>query len=214
VVITGRDPARCAQAQSHLSHLGRVHAVSAHAGDPTSATDLVENAVGWMGGIDHVINNAGISLGGYPADLDDAVMLKSYEVNTLGAVRLIRAALPFLEAAKGASIVNVLTAGLWHTGAGLAPYHTSKGALAALTRQLAYDLAPKDIRVNGLAPGVVATEMTGNARGGLIGEAVSRTPMQRTASVDELCGPVIYLLSNASSFMTGQLMVVDGGLTL
>lgn len=133
-------------------------------------------------------------------------------VNLDGPRHMITAFLPQLTQTNGA-IINLGSIMSVRAGPGLTAYAASKGALAQYTKALAHDLAPKGVRVNALLPGVIATPMTAPTRNNpeAIGRFMAHTPMGRTGQPEELVGPVIFLASSASSYITGALLPVDGG---
>ena len=133
-------------------------------------------------------------------------------MNLRGPVFLLQAALPYLTASPAASVINVISAGAFLASANVAMYGGAKAAMMSFTRSMASAWAPLGIRVNALAPGTVETDMVrGNTP-----EAQERmrqaSPMKRGADPDEMVGPAVYLASDASSFMTGQVLLVDGGM--
>lgn len=138
-----------------------------------------------------------------------------FQVNVLGAAAFARAcARVMIEQGSGGRIVNLGSiAGL--TGLpNIGPYNASKAALDAITRTLAVELGPHNILVNTLAPGTIATEMVDDlftANPALRDKLVSKSPLGRIGTVDEAVGPIMFLLSDAASFITGHVLVADGG---
>jgi NAD(P)-dependent dehydrogenase (short-subunit alcohol dehydrogenase family) len=137
---------------------------------------------------------------------------KSYAVNLRGPVFLVQEALPHLEKSPCASIVNVISAGAFLFAAREAMYAAGKAALLSFTRSMAADFAPRGIRVNALAPGTVDTDMVRNNPPEVQKLMAGAGLLRRAAHADEMVGPVLFLASDASSFMTGQVLVVDGGI--
>ncbi|RJG46158.1 SDR family NAD(P)-dependent oxidoreductase [Mesorhizobium sp. DCY119] len=160
-----------------------------------------------------LVNNAGIIRRAAPdaPTFDDdwsAVM----NVNATGSMNMVRAFLQQLRQSKG-RIVNLASIMSVVANPGLVAYAASKGAVLQMTRALAHDLAPDDIRVNAIAPGVIETPMTVATRENpeAIARFMAHTPMRRPGRPDELVGPVLFLVSDASSYVTGALLPVDGG---
>lgn len=181
--------------------------------DPASVTALAAAVRARMGDTEILINNAGIirrtpfSSATFDADWS-AVMA----VNANGPMLMVKAFLEPLRRTKGriinlGSIMSVLG------GPGLVAYAASKGAVLQLTKALAHDLAPDGIRVNAIAPGVIETPMTVATRNDpeAIGRFMAHTPMRRPGQPDELIGPVLFLASHMSTYVTGALLPVDGG---
>ncbi len=157
---------------------------------------------------DAVANALAEPLGGItPAGFE-----KSFAVNVRGPVLLVQACLPHLEASEHAAVVNVVSAGAFLPGPGRSLYAAGKAALLSFTRSMAAELAGRGIRVNALAPGPVDTDMVRNTGEAGASSMARATFMGRLASPDEMVGAVLYLASDASSFMTGQCLTVDGGL--
>ncbi len=160
-----------------------------------------------------LVNNAGI-VRRTPPDAEtfaedwDRVMA----VNATGVMQVTRAFLPQLRATRG-RVINLGSIMSATAGPGIAAYAASKGAVLQLTKALAHDLAPDGIRVNALAPGVIETPMTEVTRQNpdAIGRFMAHTPMGRPGRPEELIGPVLFLASTASSYVTGALLPVDGG---
>lgn len=192
---------------------GRALAVSLDVTDPAACTAAAARIRAELGDAAVVVNNAGI-IRRTPLDADsfaadwDAVMA----VNATGVMQVSRAFLEQLKATRG-SIVNLGSIMSVTAGAGLSAYAASKGAVLQLTRAMAHDLAPFGIRVNAIAPGVIETPMTEATRANpdAIGRFMAHTPMRRVGLPEELAGPVLFLASDAASYVTGALLPVDGG---
>jgi NAD(P)-dependent dehydrogenase (short-subunit alcohol dehydrogenase family) len=127
----------------------------------------------------------------------------------------VQAALPSLERSAHASIINVISAGAFLFSANVAMYSAAKAGLMAFTRAMAADFATRGngIRVNALAPGTVDTDMVRANTPEMQRSMANASFMRRAAHPDEMVGPALFLASDASSFMTGQVLLVDGGLT-
>lgn len=168
-----------------------------------------------MGGLDTLVNNAGI-VGATPlADLAEADFVRMIDINLTGAYRLTRAALPFLEgAAGGAAIVNMASMSASRGGGllGGSHYAASKGGMISFTKALARELGPRGIRVNAVAPGIVATPMTiGRFPPGREEELRAAIPLGRFASPDDVAGSALFLASGLSAYCTGIVLEVNGG---
>jgi len=184
--------------------------------DRTRVQSEVQRAGEALGGINGVVNCAAIGIYGsiddYPIEDWDRVL----GVNLTAPFLLIQAAMPFLRRARAATIVNVASgAGLRPNAPGSLAYATSKGGLISMSKVLAYELAPA-IRVNTVTPGVVDTAMSRNV---VIGEYddpndapfVQNYALKRVAEPRELANVILFLTSDASSFVTGSNLIADGG---
>ena len=183
-------------------------------GDWERAVALAERE---FGGLDILVNNAGIL--GRPGILDTSLELwhEVIAVNQTGPFLGMRAAIPAMRRRGGGSIVNISSA-LAEVGYGeSASYTASKGALSALTRTVAVELAREGIRVNVVHPGVIDTPMTYDAQGdnaeALAAQAGS-APIGRMGRSEEMAAAVLYLASDEASFVTGAVLAVDGGLSV
>jgi 3-oxoacyl-[acyl-carrier protein] reductase len=184
-------------------------AVGADVSDPEAAADLVESAVEAFGGVDHLVNNAGIDQHVYTEDLDPADFDRIMDVNVNSAFNATKAALPHLrDSADGPSVTNVSSI-LAHTGAPIeCHYASSKGALVSLTRSHALDFAP-EIRVNCVAPGHVETDMTADRTPDEKREEMAAIPVDRFGRPEEIADAVAYLRD--AGFVTGETLNVNGG---
>ena len=213
VVVASRKPDACEKAAAHLRGLGGTAlGVPTHLGKIDELGALVQRAVREFGGIDVLVNNAANALAQPLGQMTPEAWDKSYEVNLRGPLFLVQEALPHLKESGHAAILNMVSTGAFMFAPMLTMYAGGKAALMSYTRSMAAEFAPLGIRVNALAPGTVDTDMVRNtppeaqqamARAALLG---------RAASAAEMVGPVIFLASEASSFMTGQVLHVDGGL--
>jgi NAD(P)-dependent dehydrogenase (short-subunit alcohol dehydrogenase family) len=213
VVVASRKADACAETEAHLVSLGgEALGVATHLGDLDALRVLVDRTVERFGRLDIVVNNAANALtqplGQFTADAWD----KSFGVNLRGPVFLVQEALPYLEQSPSASIINVISAGAFLFSAGVSMYSGAKAAMMAFTRAMAADFASRGIRVNALAPGTVDTDMVRANTPEAQQRMADASWQRRAAHADEMVGPAIYLASDASSFMTGQVLIVDGGL--
>ena len=179
-----------------------------------SACQSVAERVGEdIGPIGVLVNNAGILL---RDRIDDATAEEHWHrtlaVNATGPFNMVRAFLPALKETKGC-IINIASIQSFVAIPNSIGYNAAKGALKQLTQVLAVDLARHSIRVNAIAPGVMATAMTAGVRGNatLMTNLMQRVPMSRPGEPEELAGPVIFLASSWASYITGAILPVDGG---
>ena len=177
--------------------------------------DAVENAVKTaresLGAIDTVVCNAGIAQQKLFQDITDDEWLTMLNVNLMGAVRTIRAALPDMLHRQKGSIVIVSS--MWgERGASCeSHYAASKAALIGLSKSLALELGPSGIRVNCVAPGVIGTDMNAMHGGDVMQSLADETPLERIGRADEVADSILYLCSEKASFVTGQVLGVTGG---
>jgi 3-oxoacyl-[acyl-carrier protein] reductase len=180
---------------------------------PDAVRDFVRATVRRFGRIDALINNAGIARDGLLATQSVDQIAELVDVNVKGSLILARSCLrPMLRARKG-RVVNISSVIGLRGYRGLATYGATKGALDAMTRALAREVASLGITVNSIAPGFLETEMTHGLDDRQVGQIVRRTPLGRLGRPDDILPTIDFLLSEGSAFMTGQVLVVDGGLT-
>jgi NAD(P)-dependent dehydrogenase (short-subunit alcohol dehydrogenase family) len=214
VAVASRKADACLQVEAHLRALGaRAIGVPTHMGDVQAVNNLVDRSVEEFGRLDIVVNNAANAMTLPFGQLTVEAWDKSLGTNLRGPVFLIERALPHLETSGNAAILNVVSAGAFLFSPATAMYATSKAGLMAMTRSMAAVFAPKGIRVNALAPGTVDTDMVRNLPHEQIESISNACFMRRAADPDEMVGPALLLCSDAGSYLTGQVIIVDGGLT-
>ena len=174
--------------------------------DADAVTQAVAEAAGAMGGIDGVVNAAGIMLVGPTEDFTFEDWHKTISVNLSGSFHVAKSCIPFLKAADGASVVNIASAtGLLPNAPGAVAYAASKGGVIAMSKALAADLAP-DVRVNCLCPGLVDTPM-----GAGFLQNTANYALRRPAQPNEIARSILFLLSDEASYVTGSVLAADGG---
>lgn len=213
VVVASRKAEACAATVADLEAAGHeALGVAAHAGDLGDLEHLVAATVERFGGVDIVVNNAANALALPIGQITAEAWAKSYDVNVRGPLFLFQYALPHLVESRQAAVVNMVSTGVFTSGAMLAMYVSGKSALLSLTRAMAAEHARNGIRVNALAPGAVDTDMVRNTGPAGIEAMASAPALRRLATVDEMVGAALFLASDASSYMTGECLTVDGGL--
>jgi NAD(P)-dependent dehydrogenase (short-subunit alcohol dehydrogenase family) len=221
VVVASRKPEGVhAVAESIVKEHGegRALALAAHTGKQDECVRLVRDTVERFGKVDVLVNNAGTNpYFGPMLESDMAAWDKTFEVNLKGYFWCAReVARNCIARGAAGSIVNVASvAGL--TASPLQGiYAATKAAVISLTRTLAVELAPSKVRVNAIAPGFVETRLASAIlkNDELLKHVISRTPMARYGTPDEIAGGALYLGSDAASFLTGHTLVIDGGMTI
>jgi NAD(P)-dependent dehydrogenase (short-subunit alcohol dehydrogenase family) len=192
----------------------RIETLAGNITDPAHRQDLAELAR-LHGRLDVLVNNAGICDDGplEQQSLDD--LRHVIEVDLISVLDICRLTAGLLRAAPAASVINVASIyGLVASRGPMAAYNATKAALVGLTRHLAAVWGPDGVRVNALAPGYFPTGLTGFlADPGFAQSIRDRTLLGRVPAQDELDGPLLFLATDASSYMTGQTLVIDGGWT-
>jgi len=205
-----------ARRRAALDDLAAAHdgvtAVEMDVADPASVAVGMAAARAALGGLDGMVANAGVGLGGRAVEMSEADWRRTMDVNLDGVFRTTQAAGRAMLAQGSGSVVIVSSVLGLRTGRGVAAYAASKAAAAHLTRALAGEWGPKGVRVNALAPGYIPTEMNSEALAGAHGEDIAaRIPLRRLGRPDDLDGALRLLLSDAGRWITGAVLPVDGG---
>jgi NAD(P)-dependent dehydrogenase (short-subunit alcohol dehydrogenase family) len=216
VVLCARQADRCEQAAAELEQLGvRALGLGCDVRDPEQVAAVVARTVGDFGAVDVLVNNAGTVWGAAPEDMPLEGWQKVVDVNLTGVFLFSQAAGRTMIDGDGGSIVNIASVAGLHGSPGeitnSVVYHATKGGVIAFTRDLACKWAEHGIRVNAIAPGWFPSDMANfvlERHGEKLLEAV---PLRRFGGADDLKGPVVFLASDASAYVTGHTLVVDGG---
>ncbi len=212
VVVASRKADACEQAARHLRDLGgEAIGVPTHVGDVDDLGALVARTVSEFGGVDVLVNNAANALAQPLGQVTVDALTKSFEVNLRGPVLLVQEALPHLRASPHAAVLNVVSVGAFLFAPMLSIYASMKAAMMSFTRSMAAEFAHDGIRVNALAPGPVDTDMMRKNSQEAIDGMTKGTLLQRLASTDEMVGAALLLTSDSGSYITGQVIMVDGG---
>jgi NAD(P)-dependent dehydrogenase (short-subunit alcohol dehydrogenase family) len=218
VVVTGRRPEPIAQVAAETGGL----AIAGDVSDPGAMRAAVEETVGTFGGLDVVVANAGLGLGGAAGDVTDEAWRSTLDVNLSGALFLVRAALRHLVVRGRGSIVLVSSVSAFVSAPESAAYEASKAGMIGLARSVARDYGRHGIRCNALCPGWVRTAMGDESmdelaqRLGITREEAYRRsqeliPLGRPAEPDEIAACCVFLASDESSYVTGAALLADGG---
>jgi 2-deoxy-D-gluconate 3-dehydrogenase len=215
VMLAARDQAKSQTAITALRQAhGNAEGVVADVTNENSCRAMIASTVEAFGRLDILVNNAGIFLGGRPEEMDLVDWNKVFATNLTGAFVAAQTAYPHMKRQGGGKIINIASVmSNFATGQGHA-YGASKAALVQLSRSLAVAWATDNIQVNSVLPGFIDTEMTRRGREAIpeLNDVVMRrTPAGRWGTPRDLAGVAVFLASDASNFVTGSAITVDGG---
>ena len=215
VIITGRNEARAQAVVDKIkAEGGEAIYVLADTSDLSAPKKIFDAAMEAYGTIDVLMNNAGmLSL----AQFDNCTaeeLMKAINVNVTAAMLLSQLVAPVMKAKGGGHIINVASIVGWAANWGFVAYVTSKHAMVGLTKAMANELAP-DIHVNGICPGAIRTAMLDSVGGeDAFGPMIARTALKRVGEGSEIASTALFLATDDSSFIDGQLIRVDGGVDI
>lgn len=218
VVVSSRKQDLCTEVAAEVTaSTGRdVLGLACHVGEWDAIPGFVDAVVERFGGVDILVNNAGITPAREgPGEIELAVWRKIFSVNLEGPLRMSQCVVPLMRERGGGSIVNIASMAAYSGGALVCAYGASKAALINLTKTQAQTWAPWNVRVNALSPGPFLSDMVEGAARHAPGfkELIAGGTLQRRiADPHEIVGPVVYLASDASSFVTGDDISVSGGM--
>jgi 3-oxoacyl-[acyl-carrier protein] reductase len=214
VCLTARKPEALEEAVAALGGPDHAIAVAGKADDPEHREDAVRRTIEAFGSLDLLVNNAGINpVYGPLVDLDLAAARKVVEVNALGALAWVQAAHRAWMGEHGGAVVNVSSVSGVKPAPMIAMYGASKAMMISLTEALAVELGP-GVRVNAVAPAVVKTAFATPLYEGREAEVAAAYPLERLGEPKDIGSAVAFLLSDDASWVTGQTVVLDGGVTL
>jgi 3-oxoacyl-[acyl-carrier protein] reductase len=191
----------------------RFHFATADLSDPAEAERCVKEAASRWGRLDVLVNNAGVAPDGVLPLFGNEAVDQVIDLNLKGTVYVTRAASRAMLARRAGAIVNVSSIVGLSGYRGLSVYGATKAALDGFTRALARELGSRGITVNGVAPGYLTTEMTHGLDEQQLGQITRRTPLGRLGDPNDVARAVLFLVDPANTYITGQVLVVDGGLT-
>jgi len=182
--------------------------------NPEDVTRAFEHVGKTSGALDVLVNNAGVTRDSHFPLLDEEAWQDVIDTNLNGAARCCRAAVRAMWRARAGAIVNVASAAGTTASPGQANYAASKGGILALTRTLAAELAPRGIRVNAVVPGLIDAGMTTRLDHRMLELRRAQIPLARLGQADEVARAVLFLASSDASYIVGEALTVDGGLSL
>jgi NAD(P)-dependent dehydrogenase (short-subunit alcohol dehydrogenase family) len=217
VVVSSRSLDACLEVAAEIEQTGgRARALAGDVGRAEDRERLVSGALDAFGALDVLVNNAGVLRPHATEKLTEAELDELVRVNLKGPVFLAQRALPYLAAGGHGSIINVSALGALQPMPGIGAYCAVKAAMLNWTATMAKEWTGRGVRVNALVPGPVATEMIlprdAGARAAFVAELAGRTLVGRLAQPEDLIGAAVFLASDASAFMTGRALCMDGGM--
>jgi 3-oxoacyl-[acyl-carrier protein] reductase len=211
VDFTYRENAKAASEVVAAGQGARITAEALDVRDATACGAFVEKVVERTGRIDLLVNNAGVIRDNPLTALEEEDVRVVLETNVTGTFNMARAVVPFMVSQRRGKIINISSAAGEKGGRGQTNYAASKGALNAFTRALAVELAPRNITVNAVAPGVIETDMSREVRERAGDEVLSRILLRRIGRPVDVAGAVWFLASRFADYITGEILHVDGG---
>ncbi len=194
-------------------HGSKCLAIAMDASGQESCKRFADSALSALGGLDVLINNAGIIIDRGLATMEAGEWEKVLRTNLDGVFHVTRSVVLELLKQKSGSILNVTSVSGMRGSAGQTNYSASKAGIIGFTQSLALECAPRKVRVNAIAPGFIETDMTTGFGGKQREDLLRRIPLGRFGKAEEVASLALYLSSEAASYITGQVFVVDGGLT-
>jgi 3-oxoacyl-[acyl-carrier protein] reductase len=196
-----------------ISSGGRAIALQADVSDAGAASGLVEVALAELGGLDIVVNNAGITRDGLLMRMSDADWSAVIDTNLTGVFNVTRAATRHLMKQRSGAIINITSVVGLVGNAGQANYAAAKAGVIGFTKSVARELASRGVRANAVAPGFIETDMTAKLTDNVRAVAMSQISLGRFGAADDVANAVAFLASDEAGYITGQTLAVDGGMT-
>ena len=201
--------------EAEITALGvKAKGYASNAADFAQTEDVVKLVKEEFGSVDILVNNAGITRDGLMLRMSEAQWDAVIAVNLKSAFNFIHACIPVMMRQRGGSIINMASVVGVHGNAGQANYAASKAGLIALAKSVGQEMGPKGIRANAIAPGFIDTAMTQQLSDKVREEWVSKIPLRRGGTVDDIANCAVFLASDMSSYISGQVIQVDGGMNM
>lgn len=201
--------------ETEIAALGvKCKGYASNAADFEQSAEVVKQVKEEFGSIDILVNNAGITKDGLMLRMTEAQWDAVIGVNLKSAFNFIHACVPVMMRQRGGSIINMASVVGVHGNAGQANYAASKAGMIALAKSVAQEMGPKGIRANAIAPGFIDTAMTQELSEEIRKEWVSKIPLRRGGQAEDIANTALFLASDLSSYISGQVLQVDGGMNM
>ena len=201
--------------EREIAALGvKVKGYASNAADFAQSEEVVKQVKEEFGSVDILVNNAGITKDGLMLRMTEQQWDAVISVNLKSAFNFIHACVPVMMRQHGGSIINMASVVGVHGNAGQSNYAASKAGLIALAKSIGQEMGPKGIRANAIAPGFIDTAMTQALPENVRKEWISKIPLRRGGTVDDIANTAVYLASDLSSYVSGQVIQVDGGMNM
>ena len=201
--------------EREIAALGvKVKGYASNAADFAQSEEVVKQVKEEFGSVDILVNNAGITKDGLMLRMTEQQWDAVIAVNLKSAFNFIHACVPVMMRQHGGSIINMASVVGVHGNAGQSNYAASKAGLIALAKSVGQEMGPKGIRANAIAPGFIDTAMTQALPENVRKEWISKIPLRRGGTVDDIANTAVYLASDLSSYVSGQVIQVDGGMNM
>ena len=205
----------CEETEQEIAALGvKAKSYASNAADFAQTEEVVKAVKEEFGSIDILVNNAGITKDGLMLRMTEQQWDAVIAVNPKSAFNFIHACVPVMMRQRGGSIINMASVVGVHGNAGQANYAASKAGLIALAKSIAQEMGPKGIRANAIAPGFIETAMTAALPEDIRKEWCNKIPLRRGGQVEDIANVATFLASDMSSYVSGQVIQVDGGMNM